>query len=62
MTRRTGIRILASFLLIPNLPVHAQKAPRDLTGLSLEDLMNIEVTSVSKKDEKLPRKTSAARG
>src|SRR5450755_3399106 len=37
---------------------HAQ-APRDLTQLKLEDLMNIEVTSVSKKEQKMS-KTAAA--
>ena len=34
-------------------------APRDLTQFSLEDLMNVEVTSVSKKEQKLA-KTGAA--
>ena len=34
-------------------PVHAVEAPRDLAELSLEELMNIEVTSVSKKTERL---------
>jgi len=34
-------------------PAVAQKRPRDLAVASLEDLMNIEVTSVSKKEEKL---------
>jgi iron complex outermembrane recepter protein len=34
-------------------PVVAQKQEPDLQGASLEDLMNIEVTSVSKKEEKL---------
>src|SRR5512141_2412510 len=38
----------------------AQKAdPRDLTTVSLEDLMNIQVTSVSKKEQSLS-KTGAA--
>src|SRR5207245_3098195 len=32
---------------------HAAAATRELTGLRLEDLMNIEVTSVSKKPERL---------
>jgi iron complex outermembrane receptor protein len=34
-------------------PAMAQKPVSDLEGASLEDLMNIEVTSVSKKEEKL---------
>ena len=33
--------------------VWAQKPDTDLTTTSLEDLMNIEVTSVSKKEERL---------
>jgi iron complex outermembrane receptor protein len=33
--------------------------PADLTNMSLEDLMNIEVTSVSKKEQKLSRAASA---
>ena len=35
------------------------KSPRDLTQFSLEDLMNVQVTSVSKKEQKLA-KTGAA--
>jgi iron complex outermembrane recepter protein len=34
-------------------PAWPQQKPADLTGRSMEDLMNIEVTSVSKKGEKL---------
>jgi iron complex outermembrane receptor protein len=37
----------------------AQQTSRDLTALSLEDLMNIEVTSVSKKGQKLSRTAAA---
>jgi iron complex outermembrane receptor protein len=33
--------------------------PRDLTALSLEELMNIEVTSVSKKEQKLSQAAAA---
>ena len=36
-----------------------QSSKQDLTTLNLEDLMNIEVTSVSKKDQKLSRVASA---
>jgi iron complex outermembrane receptor protein len=36
-----------------------QAPPQDLTKSSLEDLMNIEVTSVSKKEEKLSRTAAA---
>ena len=39
--------------------VRGQTSSHDLTTLSLQDLMNIEVTSVSKKEEKLS-KTAAA--
>src|ERR1700720_2964829 len=34
-------------------------APRDLSQVSLEDLMNIEVTSVSKKEQKLSQAAAA---
>src|SRR5579859_5904915 len=34
-------------------------SPRDLTSTSIEDLMNVEVTSVSKKDQKLSRTAAA---
>jgi len=43
-----GIFILVSSLL-------AQPPPKDLTQASLEDLMNVQVTSVSKKEQKLSR-------
>jgi iron complex outermembrane receptor protein len=44
---------LAVTLTCVGAPVHAVGAPRDLAELSLEELMNIEVTSVSKKTERL---------
>jgi iron complex outermembrane recepter protein len=37
----------------------AQEAPPDLSKLSVEDLMNVEVTSVSKKEQKLSRVAAA---
>lgn len=37
----------------------AQAPPKDLTKLRLEDLMNIEVTSVSKKEQKMSKIASA---
>src|SRR5580704_5110489 len=40
-------------------PAWPQGKPVDLTDRSLEDLMNIEVTSVSKKEEKLSRTAAA---
>ena len=44
-------------LAIPN--AAQSPPPRDLTQFSLEDLMNVQVTSVSKKEQKLA-KTGAA--
>jgi len=48
--------LLAMFLTVPAWP---QQKTTDLTGRSIEDLMNIEVTSVSKKEEKLSRTAAA---
>jgi iron complex outermembrane receptor protein len=44
-----------------NPPSHqtAQASPRDLTQVSLENLMNVEVTSVSKTEQKLSRTAAA---
>jgi len=45
---------LAAFsLLSGNCSVFAQQPPKDLTGTSLEDLMNIKVTSASKTEQKI---------
>jgi iron complex outermembrane receptor protein len=44
--------VVSCFLLLAS-TISAQKPAGDLTEKSLEDLMNIEVTSVSKKEEKL---------
>jgi iron complex outermembrane receptor protein len=54
-------RCCFSLLLTMSLTVPAwpQQKPADLTGRSIEDLMNIEVTSVSKKEEKLSRAAAA---
>src|SRR5579864_7484966 len=65
--RRMGLIFTVAGIVVPLLlcaPVpgfaqSASTAPRDLTQVSLEDLMNIEVTSVSKKEQKLS-KTAAA--
>jgi hypothetical protein len=46
----------AMFLAVPAWP---QQEPPDLTERSIEDLMNIEVTSVLKKEEKLSRTAAA---
>lgn len=48
--------ILAAILV---LPVSGQQGPGDLSSRSLEDLMNIEVTSVSRKDQKMSQVASA---
>ncbi len=53
--------VLATFLVLLFTPVLAQNvfADDDLTSLSLEDLMNINVTSVSKRPQKLIDAASA---
>jgi iron complex outermembrane receptor protein len=47
---------LAGLMTIPAWP---QGAPKDLGSKTIEDLMNIEVTSVSKKEQKLSRTAAA---
>jgi len=50
-------------LLLPYLlgaaGLRAQDAPKDLAGASLEDLMNVEVTSVARREQKLSRAAAA---
>ena len=41
------------------LPAWPQQKPDDLTARSIEDLMNIQVTSVSKKEQTLSRTAAA---
>jgi iron complex outermembrane receptor protein len=56
--RRLSVRasvILALSLGLATLGSAQAPPPRDLTQFSLEDLMNVEVTSVSKKEQKLSR-------
>jgi iron complex outermembrane receptor protein len=48
-----------AILMAVALPAWPQQKTEDLTSKSLEDLMNIEVTSVSKKEQKLSRTASA---
>ena len=50
---------LAICLLAVTTPVLAQKLASDLTEKSIEFLMDIEITSVSKKDEKLSHTAAA---
>lgn len=53
-----GCLILAVTLLM-TIPGWPQEPSKDLGNQSIEDLMNIEVTSVSKKEQKLSRTASA---
>jgi iron complex outermembrane recepter protein len=54
---RTGA--LAATLASLSLPAWSQQQPADLTEQSLEDLMKVEVTSVSKTEETLSRTAAA---
>src|SRR6266853_286579 len=54
---RLGVSIVFG-LLVP-IAGRGQIAPRDLTQASLEDLMNLQVTSVSKKEQKLSKAGAA---
>src|ERR1017187_8340346 len=57
MLKRSCLSLVgAMFLTVPAWP---QQKSIDLTAQSIEDLMNIEVTSVSKKGEKLSRTAAA---
>jgi iron complex outermembrane recepter protein len=54
---KPGLNIVIGICL--PIMVIAQPVPLDLTGASLEDLMNIQVTSVSRKEQPLSRAGSA---
>ena len=54
--RQSRLRLVASLLLFSVSSVAQQS---DLTQLSLDDLMNVKVTSVSKKEQRLARTASA---
>ena len=58
--RRVG-RILAPLVvaILWAIPAWPQQSQADLTKVNIEDLMNIDVTSVSKKDQKLSQVASA---
>src|SRR5260221_1903125 len=59
MSRIRG-RIVMGLLLVPFcIAAQGQNVARDLTEASLEDLMNIEVTTVSKKLQKLAQAPAA---
>ena len=51
--------VLIALLLLAASPGSAQQAPKDLADRSLEDLMNVEVTSVSKTQQPLSRTAAA---
>ena len=58
--RRGGRAVAAAVLLWPGQAWAApQKAPDDLTTLSLESLLDIEVTSVSRREQKVSHSASA---
>jgi iron complex outermembrane recepter protein len=60
VAKRATLWILALFCLCPGAPaIGQQQKPGDLASQSLEDLMNVEVTSVSKKEQKLSRVAAA---
>src|SRR5580704_5114405 len=54
-------RELLRFIVFLSLacPAWSQSKPIDLTGQSLEDLMNVQITSVSKKEQKLSQVAAA---
>ncbi len=51
--------LLVTLALSVNISSWAQAPPEDLSKLSVEDLMNVEVTSASKKEQKLSRVAAA---
>ena len=57
--RLAGRLSLLAFTMLLALPAWPQQKPLDLTDRSIEDLMNIEVTSVSKKEQKLSHTAAA---
>src|SRR5580692_5656163 len=59
--RRMGVRGGVVLLLVVSFGIsaRAQNPPEDLSKLSVEDLMNVEVTSVSKKEQKVSQTAAA---
>jgi iron complex outermembrane recepter protein len=55
--KRAALALLIALSLA--IPARAQNPPEDLSKLSVEDLMNVEVTSVSKKEQKVSQTASA---
>ena len=56
---RTPVSITFLAALFLSIPAWSQQKPDDVTSQSIEDLMNIQVTSVSKKEQKLSRVAAA---
>src|SRR3984957_6418873 len=56
---RASLMVATVLLALATLKADDPKRPRDLTDVSLEDLMNIEVTTVSKKEQKLSQAPAA---
>jgi iron complex outermembrane receptor protein len=59
MNFRYSIHLTATFLISTLCMAGPKQAARDLSEISLEDLMNVEVTSVSKKEQKLSQTAAA---
>jgi outer membrane receptor for ferrienterochelin and colicin len=59
MHRRTSRAALLALLASLTLTTWPQQTPTDLTNESIEDLMNIQVTSVSKTEQNLSQAASA---
>lgn len=63
LVRSTGVFLLlgceVAWGQVPQSQKASQSSPSDLTQVSIENLMNIEVTSVSKKEQKLSRTAAA---
>jgi iron complex outermembrane receptor protein len=63
LVRSTGVLLLlgceVAWGQVPQSQKASQSSPSDLTQVSLENLMNMEVTSASKKEQKLSRIASA---
>jgi iron complex outermembrane receptor protein len=51
--------VTLTLALLAAMPVWAQEKPKDLSEASIEDLMNMEVTSASKKEQKLSQVPAA---
>ena len=52
-------RMTLALALVAAAPLFAQEKPKDLSQISIEDLMNMEVTSASKKEQKLSQVPAA---